>query len=196
MIAPHEIPGAGPAAAFAAELRAKLPVLETARLVLRAPRIEDFAHYAEIATGPKGRFLIEDGSRQDAWFDFANMVGAWLLRGHGLWVVDLKATGETVGFVVLGFEPGDHEPELGYMFRAAFEGEGYASEASAAARAHGLDTLALPGLVSTIDPDNAASIRLAERLGGLRDMAAEAAHGDRIRVYRHDGKRGDARHDH
>ena len=36
MIAPHEMPATGAAAAFAATLQAKLPVIETARLRLRA----------------------------------------------------------------------------------------------------------------------------------------------------------------
>ena len=185
MTLPHEIAIAGPAAAFAGMLRAELPEIETARLRLRAPRIEDFQAYAEIATGSAGRFLMDQPSREAAWFDFAQMVAAWLLRGHGLWSVETLADDALVGFVMLGFEPRDHEPELGYMFLSAAEGRGYATEAAAAAKSHGLETLAMPTLVSTIDPDNAPSIRLAERLGATRDATAEAAHGDEIHVYRH-----------
>ncbi|MEO0360222.1 MAG: GNAT family N-acetyltransferase [Pseudomonadota bacterium] len=185
MTAPHEIALPGRAAGFAAQLAAGLPAVETRRLKLRAPRLEDFDAYAEIATGPAGRFLIEDPSRENAWFDFAQMVAAWLLRGHGLWSVETKEAAELVGFVLIGFEPGDHEPELGYMLRPGFEGEGYAIEAAAAAKRCAFDVLDLPSLVSTVDRDNARSRRLAERLGGLRDAAAEAAHGDAILVYRY-----------
>lgn len=187
MIAAHEIAGSGPAAVFAAQLQASLPVIETARLRLRAPTIADFADYADIACGPRGAGLGDDGpmGRADAWYDFANMVSAWMLRGHGLWTVEARDGGATLGFVVLGFEPGDHEPELGYMFSAGAEGKGYAHEAAEAARAFAFGKLGFATLVSTIAPDNARSCTLAERLGGTRDARAEAAHGDAIRVYRY-----------
>lgn len=185
MTLPHERPASGPAAAFAAHLAAELPVIETPRLRLRAPRIEDFQAYAEIATGPSGRFLIDEPSRENAWCDFTQMTATWLLRGHGLWSVETREKGDLVGFVLLGFEPGDHEPELGYMFRDHATGRGYATEAARAARAHAFDTLGMTTLVSTADHDNAASHALAERLGASRDPKAEAAHGDAVRVYRH-----------
>ena len=183
MIAPHEQSLSGPAADFGATLRAALPVLETKRLRLRAPRIEDFEAYAQIATSPRGSFILDEPTREAAWFDFAHMTATWLLRGHGLWAVEMKASEDLLGFVLLGFEPGDHEPELGYMFLPAAEGQGFAAEAAAAAKAHGLAVL--PSLVSTIDYDNVRSIALAERLGGVRDRAAEAAHDHAIQVYRY-----------
>ena len=182
---PHEIPATGPAADFAAHLAAELPVIETARLRLRAPRIEDFQAYAEIATGPSGHFLTENPDREGAWLDFAQMTATWLLRGHGIWSVETRDTGDLAGFVVLGFEPGDHEPELGYMFREIATGKGYATEAAQAARDYAFGTLDMTTLVSTIDHDNAASHRVAERLDGKRDAAAETAHNNEIRVYRH-----------
>lgn len=184
--AAHEIPATGPAAAFAASLQTALPVLETKRLLLRAPRIEDFATYAAIGESNRGRYLVEDNTDRDAlWLDFAQMVASWLLRGHGVWTVETRDTGDTIGFVLLGFEPGDHEPELGYLFLPEAEGHGFAQEAARAARAHAFGNLGLKTLVSTIDPGNARSIRLAERLGATRDAAAEAAHGNAIHVYRH-----------
>jgi RimJ/RimL family protein N-acetyltransferase len=183
---PHEIAATGPAAAFAARLQSALPVLDTDRLRLRAPRIEDFATYAAIGESDRGRYLVEDNSDRDAlWLDFAQMVACWLLRGHGVWTVETRADATAIGFVLLGFEPGDHEPELGYLFLPEAEGRGYAQEAARAARTYAFDTLGLKTLVSTIDHDNARSIRLAQRLGATRDTAAEAAHGHAIQVYRH-----------
>ena len=183
---PHEIATPGPAADAAARMQAALPRLETARLILRAPRLEDFEIYARIGASDRGRHLVADNTDRAAlWLDFTQMVATWLLRGHGVWTVEARTDGAVLGFVLIGFEPGDHEPELGYLFRETAEGRGYAQEAATAARDHAFTTLALPGLVSTIDPDNARSIRLATRLGATRDRAAEAAHGNTIRVYRH-----------
>ena len=185
MIAAHERPATGRAAEFAVALSAHLPVLETARLRLRAPRMADFPAYAEIAATPRGRYIFDHPNRRDAWLDFMQMTATWLLRGHGLWTVEPKAGGDVLGFVVLGLEEGDHEEELGYMFREVAEGHGYAGEAAEAARTYAFETLGWETLVSTIDPENTASIRLAERMGAARDAAAERAHGDTIHVYRH-----------
>lgn len=182
---PHETPPTGAPAAMAARFQALVPVIETGRLRLRAPRIEDFGAYARIVEGPAGRHLTETPSRESAWLDFTQMVATWMLRGHGVWSIEALADGAHLGFVLIGFEPGDHEPELGFMLLPEAEGQGYAAEAARAARAHACRALGMGALVSTIDPDNARSIRLAERLGAARDAAAEAAHGNRIRVYRH-----------
>lgn len=185
MTMPCEIPATGPAAAFAARMQAMLPVLETERLRLRAPAITDFPAYADIALSPRGSYLVSEQTREAAWLDFCQMVAAWTLRGHGVWTVETRADGAVVGFVLLGFEPGDNEPELGYLFLPRSEGRGLAREAAQAARNHAFGPLDLPSLVSTIDHGNDRSARLAERLGAARDPLAEAAYDGKIRVYRH-----------
>jgi RimJ/RimL family protein N-acetyltransferase len=73
------------------------------------------------------------------------------------------------------------------MFRTSVQGKGFATEAAQAARDYAFGPLGLPTLVSTIDHNNDPSIRLSERLGATRDAAAEAAHDNAIRVYRHPG---------
>ncbi len=108
MIAPHECPIPGPAADFAATLAAQLPVIETARLRLRAPRLADFDAWAEIFGGPAGPQLGGPFDRDDAFTDFAATCGLWLLRGHGVWTVEPKVGGEVLGFVLIGFENAVH----------------------------------------------------------------------------------------
>ncbi|GGH37080.1 Protein N-acetyltransferase, RimJ/RimL family [Cribrihabitans marinus] len=178
-----ETPSTGPAAALAAQLADRIPVLETRRLVLRAPRIVDVDAYAEIAASPRGRHL-GCATRAAAWYDFSNMVAGWLLRGHGIWTVTARQDGALLGFVLLGFEPGDREPELGFMMTQAGEGHGYAAEAAEATRAYGFEHLNLPSLVSYIDPDNTRSIRLAGRLGALREGEITEG-GETSVVFRH-----------
>jgi RimJ/RimL family protein N-acetyltransferase len=160
----HERPVPGPAADFAATLAARLPVLETPRLCLRAPCLTDFDAWAEVFTGPAGPHLGGPFDRNDAFTEFAATCGLWLLRGHGLWTVESKAGGEVLGFVLIGFEPGDAEPELGYLFRPAAEGQGYATEAAAALRDHAFAALGMDRLVSYIDPENPRSAQVARRL--------------------------------
>jgi len=152
---------------MAAQFASMVPVLRTDRLALRAPRPDDFALYAEISCGPRGVGLGGPMSREDAWYDFASLSACWMLQGHGGWSVELTETGALIGFVLIGAEPGDQEPELGYLISEAEEGQGYATEAAIAARDYAFGTLKLPALVSYIFPSNTSSIALARRLGAV-----------------------------
>jgi len=149
-------------------IQALLPTLETERLRLRAPEVEDFAAYAEIACSDRGTFIARPQTREAAWYDFASMVAGWILHGRGIWTIEHKDQ-EVLGFVLIGFEPGDEDPELGYMLRDSAEGKGIAFEASVAVRDHACATLDLPQLVSYVDPANHRSTALAKRLGGRPD---------------------------
>lgn len=189
--APHEIAIPGPAATFAATLSGMLPEIETARLRLRAPTLTDFDAWAEIFTGPAGPHLGGPFDRDDAFTEFAATCGLWLLRGHGLWTVERKSGSEPLGFVLIGFEPGDREPELGYLFRPVAEGNGYATEAAQALRDHAFVAMGLDRVVSYIDPANARSIRVVERLGATR-----AADFDGAQVWVHRPVAPTARHTH
>lgn len=166
--APHECPIPGAAAGLASALSARLPVIETERLRLRAPELADFDAWAEIFCGPAGPALGGPFTRDQAFAEFAAATGIWLLRGHGPYTVAPRDGGAVLGFVLIGFEPGDREPELGYLFRPAAAGQGFATEAASALRDHAFGPMAMDRLVSYIDPENAASIRVAERLGATR----------------------------
>ena len=183
---PHErSPSIPKAIAFAGRLAGLIPTLQTDRLRLRAPKISDFAMYAEIALSSRGKFILNHPSRESAWYDFVNMVACWLLRGHGLWAVEQNLGDELIGFVMIGFEPGDHEPELGYMFTDQAESFGYATEAALCAKQYGFEKLGFTTLVSTIDHDNLASVKVAQKLGGVRDPKAEQEHNNNLFVLRY-----------
>ncbi|MEL6998342.1 MAG: GNAT family N-acetyltransferase [Pseudomonadota bacterium] len=178
---PHEAAIAGPAAEFASQLSAQLPEIRTERLCLRAATLNDFPVWADIFCGPAGLFLGGPFTRDEAFTEFCAGTGMWLLRGHGLWTVE-DLSGDVLGFVLIGFEPGDQEPELGFLFADAAQGHGYASEAAIAARDHALQTLRMPNLVSYTDPENIRANRLVERLGAVREADLDGAH-----VWRHAG---------
>lgn len=180
MTAPWTHPLTAGCAAQAARVAACVPVLRTPRLTLRAPVLADFAAWAEIVCSDRGTHIGGPFSQDEAWDDFCRAVAVWMLRGHGLWTVTV-GEGEVAGFALVGFEPGDAEPELGFLFRAAFEGKGLALEAAAAARDHAFDVLGLPALASYVAPENPRSARLAARLGAecLPDLL------DGSQVWRH-----------
>ncbi|MBO9436102.1 GNAT family N-acetyltransferase [Ruegeria sp. R13_0] len=168
---------------LAVRVAAAIPTLKTERLILRAPQLSDFDTYAQIVASPRARYLTVM-SREDAWYDFAQMVAIWSLRGHGLWSVEAQADGQLLGFVVLGFEPEDPEPELGFIFTEEGEGHGYAFEAASAARDFAFDQLGWNTIASFIVKGNARSQRLAERLGASVEREIAEADGTTL-VYRH-----------
>jgi RimJ/RimL family protein N-acetyltransferase len=166
--APHELPpNPGLLADRAAALWAALPVIGTARLRLDAPDLTDFRDRAEHMDGPY--------SRDDAYTEFAAMLGTWVLHGHGVFAMRPREGGSALGFICLNMEPGDNEPELGFFVTKAAEGQGLVVEAAAAVRdwARGQG---VASLVSYVDPANLRSVRLATRLGARRDPVAEAAY--------------------
>jgi RimJ/RimL family protein N-acetyltransferase len=162
-------PPVGLAARAAEGHRASVPVLETGRLRLRAPRTEYLAAWTHAWLLD---FAEEGDGAEDAWIEFSCYSAGWLLHGHGLWSVERREDGTLLGFVLLGLEWDDDEPELGYIFLREHQGQGYAREACEAARDFGLTLL--DTFVSYVDPGNAASNRLAQSLGATRDAAAEA----------------------
>ena len=181
-------PPAGRAAAMAADLQGGVPVLVTDRLRLRAPRLDDLPLWTLIFAAPP--FEVD---AEQAWTEFTTYAAGWLLHGHGLWTVETREAGTTVGFVLLGLEWDDAEPEIGWMLSPDHRGRGYATEAAAAVRDHAIDLFGHGGAVSYTDGANRASVRVAERLGARRDAAAEAALGDPgTEVWRH-GRTEEAR---
>ncbi len=110
-------------------------------------------------------------TEQQVWSRMLTYVGHWALLGYGYWAVEEAASGAFVG--ELGFanfkrdiEPAMREvPEIGWAFAARARGNGFATEAVRAAVAWGDERFGAAPTVCLIHPDNAASIRVAEKSG-------------------------------
>jgi RimJ/RimL family protein N-acetyltransferase len=152
------------------------PVLETARLKLRFFQERDLDELAAINADPETvRFLGEGKTftRAETWRGISSMAGHWLLKGYGMWAVELGSTGAMIGRV--GFYNPDGWPgfELGWTIARPHWGNGYATEAARAARDYGLDKLGRKRIISLIRHANAASIRVAEHIGFRLDGEVE-----------------------
>lgn len=176
----HEIAPEGIPSAMAANVAAQIPALVSDALLLRAPKVEDFTLYAEVVCSERGKYMGGPMNRADAWWDFVQLASGWVLHGHGGWTIEDVDSGEALGFVILGLEPGDTQIELGFVLSEENEGLGIAYEAAQMARAFAFDTLRLSELASYIHKDNARSIALAERLGARRTV-----HGGDMLAYIH-----------
>jgi RimJ/RimL family protein N-acetyltransferase len=160
--------------------------LETDRLFLRPLRESDLDAYAEMHADPEIMRYIGDGrplTRPGAWRNLAMMVGHWHLRGYGLWAAEVRSTGELVGRIGFWNPEGWPGFELGWMLRRACWGRGYATEGARAALRHAFGAMGRPEVISLIQPANAASIRVAERIGERLDGRTEIL-GNETLVYR------------
>jgi RimJ/RimL family protein N-acetyltransferase len=162
-----------------------IPVLETERLRLRGWREEDLPAFAAFwADESTARFVGGSCSRGDAWRRMAAQVGHWVLRGYGMWAVEDKATGHLAGYCGPWNPEGWPEAEIGWGLLKAFHGRGYATEAARRARDFAYGELGWPTVVSYIAAENAASQRVAARLGAMFEGPGELQ-GHPVGVYRH-----------
>lgn len=170
MISPVALPC--PGANIAAAARATLPMLATARLMLRAPEVEDFELFERLFSLPSAKFMGEAPDAETIWAQFTNYVAGWVLRGDGMFTVCHE--GAAVGFVFAGVEPGDQAIELGFFISPDHQRKGFAFEAAEAALAH-LKALGPEQIVSYVAPANIASQSLVTKLGGVQSGALDGA---------------------
>ena len=143
----------------------EIPVIETKRLRLRAPELRDFAPYAAFRASDRSQYIGGPNTRIQAWTMFTSLIGQWVLRGHGRWVIADRKTDDALGTVGLFHPDGWPEPELAWSVFEAAEGRGIAYEAAQTARRYVYDVLKWTRLVSMIGGENARSEALARRLG-------------------------------
>lgn len=145
------------------------PVIETERLILRAPVQEDFESWVEMyADAEHSRFLGGPLPRPAVWRPFLGMAGAWMIQGFSMFSVVEKATGRWVGRLGPWYPDGWPGTEVGWGLHPAFIGKGYATEGATAAIDWAFDTLGWTQVIHTIDVANHPSQKVAERLGSRK----------------------------
>ena len=145
-------------------------VLETERLNLRRLHAGDAEFILELLNdssflhniGDKGVRTVEDAVR----YISTGPVESYARHGFGLWLVELKETGG-VPAGICGLVRRDTLPDadIGYAFLPRFRSRGYAREAAAAVMSHARETLGLRRVLAIVNPDNAASIKVLEKVG-------------------------------
>jgi RimJ/RimL family protein N-acetyltransferase len=149
------------------------PRLETERLILRETRAADFEACAALWGDERVTRHIggTPSTPGESWGRMLRFPGLWALLGYGYWTLEDKADASFCGQV--GFADFKRElsvdinavPEAGWVLSPHVHGRGYATEAMTAALSW-LDVhVDAPRSCCLIDPGNAASIRVAEKLG-------------------------------
>jgi RimJ/RimL family protein N-acetyltransferase len=143
-------------------------ILETERLFLRQFTADDASFILELVNEPsfirnigdRGVHSLEDAKR----YIENGPVTSYARNGFGLYLVQLKETGESIGMCGLIKRPALDDVDIGYAFLPKFWSKGYAVEAARANKEEAR-SLGLKRLVAIINPDNESSIRVAEKLG-------------------------------
>lgn len=159
-VAPGSVPFDGRVPAGLAALR-----LDTARLVLRVPRIEDFERYADMFAREELRPIGGPLVRGEAWRRFLQMPGAWVVQGFAMFSLVERASGRWVGLAGPWQPEGWPGTEVGYSLHPDAWGRGYATEACAAAMDYAFEVLGWDEVVHSIARDNPGSQAVARRLG-------------------------------
>jgi len=170
--------GLGPDERVLKGLAEALPTLEGERIRLRAPRPADvddlfalFGH-AEVTRYWSHPPFQDRGQAEKLLQDILD--GA--VRGSfKQWAIALRADDRLIGTTTLFSRNFAHaRAEVGYALRREFWGRGLATEALGRLIRHAEQDLGVLRLEADVDPGNAASLKMLERLGFAREGYARA----------------------
>lgn len=143
-------------------------ILETEHCFLRESTEEDVEAFYELYREPEvTRYtegLYEHATSERAYIrEYIEKVYAYF--EFGIWTVILKESGEIIGRAGISTREGFEVPELGYVFGRPWHGKGLAKEVCEGILKYAREELEIAQLQVLIQEGNAASIRLAGRLG-------------------------------
>lgn len=156
-------------------MKASFPDLrvETARLVLRRLRAQDFESVFAMAAHPEMWRYPERApmSSEEAWNLLLRHEGSWNVAGYGVFAVEERTSGAFVGLAGLSqfqrrIDPAfDAHPEITWSIVPSAQGNGYATEAAEAAIRWLEREFPHSQSVCLIHSGNAASLAVADKLG-------------------------------
>lgn len=155
--------------------------LETERLLLRQWLDKDFLPFAAMNADPIVRkyfpsLLTADQSHAS----IKSFQEAIIQKGFGLWALELKDSGEFLGFCGLQV-PSFHAHftpciEIGWRLAKEYWGNGYATESAKKCLSFAFKTLNVPEIVSFTAIDNWPSRRVMQRIGMQRNPQDDFEH--------------------
>jgi RimJ/RimL family protein N-acetyltransferase len=158
-----------------------MKILETERLILRTWKQEDAEDFFAINQDLKVIEFVRGPLTMEQITDFiAQQNNNHKVQGFALWAVELKSSGELIGFIGLNipawqahFTPA---VEIGWRLGSQYWGKGYATEGAKAALDYGFKNCGLNEIVSFTVPANLRSRKVMERIGMIHDKSGDFAH--------------------
>ena len=155
------------------------PVIETERLILRRITNDDVNEIFELRSNPETmkyipRPLVK--TIEDA-LEHVAMIEEKIVTNVGInWGITLKDSSRLLG--IIGYyrmQPENYRAEIGYMLLPDFHGKGIISEAIERLIAYGFDDLKLHSIEAVIDPENAASEKVLQKCGFVKEAHLKEA---------------------
>lgn len=139
----------------------------TARIRFRPYVPHDAAAVSEMFADPKARRFypeMAEPARAMGWIDWN--LDNYATHGFGLWVIEHRDEGWFLGDCGLTYQSveGEQWLEVGYHLQEQHRGNGYATEAAHACVTYAFERMAAPLVCSIVDPENAASKRVASQV--------------------------------
>jgi RimJ/RimL family protein N-acetyltransferase len=163
----------------------------TARLLLRRWRGTDHEPFAALNADPLVmEYFPARLTRSDSDQLIARIESGFDQRGYGLWALELRATGEFIGFTGLDTPSFDAHftpaVEVGWRLARSAWGQGYATEAGLTSVAFGFEEAGLGEIVSFTSAANLRSRAVMKRIGMAHDPLDDLDHpeleeGDELR---------------
>jgi RimJ/RimL family protein N-acetyltransferase len=146
-----------------------LTVIETQRLVLRRLGTDDAEFILDLLNQPSFLRYIGDKevrNNEDAIrYIQTGPMASYERFGFGLYLVELKETGVSIGICGLLKRDSLPDVDIGFAFLPSYWSRGYALESATAVMTDGREARGLRRIVAITSPDNDASIRLLEKIG-------------------------------
>ncbi len=145
-----------------------IPTLETPRLTLRAPCMEDLGSYSAFNAESDLRVGKYRGGKSDAEIvtTLSQDIAHWEARGFGMWLIVPKDDSKVIGGVGITHPDDWPSHELTWWLMPSARSHGYATEASRAVLSWAFEVLDWPTVETHFRDENSAARRMAERLGG------------------------------
>lgn len=143
-------------------------MIETQRLLLRRFTHTDLDAFALLNADAEVMRFIGDGklqSRAQTEVRLNAILDHWEQHDFGLWAAITKQGAEFIGFCGLQFLGNTGEIEVGYRLAKRFWGMGLATEAAKVGLRFGFEELGVETIVAVVQPENAASCRVVEKIG-------------------------------
>ena len=145
-------------------------IAETPRLFLRHFCENDLEDLAPIlANREVMKFSLKGVKNKEETKEFIQkIISGYKTKNYSLYAVIHREKEQLIGYCGLFFWSSiarQEEVEIGYRLDPKYWGRGLATEAAIAVRDYAFESLALNRLISLIQPENIASIKVAEKIG-------------------------------
>jgi [ribosomal protein S5]-alanine N-acetyltransferase len=147
--------------------------IETERLLLRRLDVNDADEVLALRGNPEIMKYIPRPlakSKEDA-LEHINMIEDKIVSNTGInWGITIKGNPKIIGIIGhYKISPENHRAEIGYMSFPETNGKGYMSEAIKAVVEYGFEQMNLHSIEAIIDPGNAASERVLQKNGFVKE---------------------------